>query len=308
VTRADSGELIWVASRGRYFYDNKERPARLIGALFNINHRKHAEAEIERLLNAARIHERELREKQAQLVQSAKLASIGEFATGLAHELNNPLNNIGLIIGNALEVIAEEVTEPLKDRLFSDLKRGMEQVNRGAAIISHLRVFARTGKENFEPLNINSIIVDASRFTGEQMRLAGIECLMQLESRSPIVDGCRIQLEQVLVNLMTNAIDAVKDADIKRIFVSSQINCQEVLIRVNDTGTGIAAENIMRIFDPFFTTKDVGLGTGLGLSISFGIVKEHHGEITVESTIGNGTEFTVRLPVSKTVATALQDP
>ncbi|WP_447978383.1 ATP-binding protein [Candidatus Nitrospira bockiana] len=298
LVRADTGDVVWVAARGKYLYDAAGVGIRLIGALFNINHRKQAEAEIQRLLEEAQARQRELREKQAQLVQSAKLASIGELTTGLAHELNNPLNNIALFLGNALDLIEAHLTGPLKDPLISSLREASGQVDRAAAIITHLRMFGRSGKESFQPLEINSVIRAARALLAERMRLAQVETIVSLEVANPLVDGCQIQLEQVLVNLLANAIDAVAEAPRKAITLSSTLTDDRVTVSVKDSGIGIPPEYLSRVFDPFFTTKEVGQGTGLGLSIAFGIVKEHHGEIAVTSQVGHGTEFTIQLPIS----------
>jgi PAS domain S-box-containing protein len=298
IITADRGELLWVAGRGKFVYDDTGDGVRLIGALFNINHRKSTEAEIRRLLNEAQHTQQELREKQAQLVQTAKLASVGELTTGLAHELNNPLNNIALFVGNALDVVSEQVTGVAKDRLADQLRAAEEQVNRAATIINHLRMFGRSGKQEFVPVEINAVIKASLKFLSERLRVAQIEITLILDISNPLVNGCQIRLEQVLVNLLTNAIDAVKGSPNKRLTVSSQVTDRGVVVCIHDTGTGICPEHLTRIFDPFFTTKEVGDGTGLGLSIAFGIIKDHHGDITVDSRLGYGTTFTILLPVS----------
>ena len=289
-------ESVWVAARGHYLFDDSHTPIRLIGGLFNINHRKKSEAQIQRLLEEARRHEQELREKQTQLVQAAKLASIGELATGLAHELNNPLNNIALFVGNAVDLIKEHSTRS-EDRLLANLHAAAEQVRRAGSIINHLRIFGRKGSELYQPVPVHPIIESALAFIAERLRMSGIEVECRLSSADPIVQGCSVQLEQVFVNLLANALDAMKDLRTKVIYVATDVENDSVCIRIKDTGTGIPADILSRIFDPFFTTKEVGLGTGLGLSISYGILKEHHGDITVQSVVGHGTEFVIHLPL-----------
>jgi C4-dicarboxylate-specific signal transduction histidine kinase len=270
----------------------------MIGALFNISHRKQAEAQIQRLLEETQGHERELREKQAQLVQSAKMASIGELTTGVAHELNNPLNNIVLFIGNARELIERNLTGPLKWRLVANLLSATEQIERATTIVKHLRIFGRS-RDIVQAVEINKVITSTLSFLSEKIRLADIQVTCALEPGNPLVQGARNQLEQVLVNMLTNAVDAMQAAPIRRLTLSTTSGNSHVEVRVEDTGTGIPPDLLPRIFDPFFTTKKVGEGTGLGLSIAYGIIKEHHGDITVQSVVGQGTQFLIRFPLWK---------
>jgi signal transduction histidine kinase len=137
----------------------------------------------------------------------------------------------------------------------------------------------------------------ALAFIGERLRMGRIDVKSMLSPANPMVQGCPVQLEQVFVNLLANALDAMKDSRAKLIRIATAVENGSVCIQVKDTGTGIPADILSRIFDPFFTTKEVGLGTGLGLSISYGILKEHHGDITVQSVVGHGTEFLIHLPL-----------
>jgi C4-dicarboxylate-specific signal transduction histidine kinase len=267
----------------------------MIGAVSEIGHRKQAEAEIRRLLEEAERREELLREKQAQLVQTAKLASIGQLTTGVAHELNNPLNNIGLFIGNALDKLIASTPES-REEAISELKVAQEQVKRAAEVVNHLRIFGRAPEQQYQPVPINEVVVVTSRFMREQLRLAGVEGRYRLAAEHPLVYGSRIQLEQILVNMISNAADAMKQTDTRILTVTTRATPGLVEITIQDTGVGIPAEVLPNIFDPFFTTKEVGAGTGLGLSIVYGIVKEHHGNITVQSRLGWGTEFQIVLP------------
>jgi len=296
IVRHGTGELVWVAARGHYLYDDSHTPNRMIGGLFNINHRKTAEAQIQRLLEEARRQEQELREKQAQLVQAAKLASIGELATGLAHELNNPLNNIALFVGNAIDLIKDDPTRP-GDRPLANLYAAAEQVRRAGSIINHLRIFGRKGSALYQPVHVHPILESALAFIAERLRMGGIDVTCVLSSADPVVLGCPVQLKQVFVNLLANALDAMKDSRTKLMRIATAVENDSVCVRITDTGMGIPADILSRIFDPFFTTKEVGLGTGLGLSISYGILKEHHGDITVQSVVGHGTEFLIHFPL-----------
>jgi len=241
--------------------------------------------------------EQELRAKQEQLVQAGKLAIVGELATGIAHELNNPLNNIGLFVGNAVDHI--ELGTADQERLLDELRNAMQEVRRATAIISHLRTFGRVAPASREPILINGVVRRSFSLLYEHLRLRQIEVRLDLCPEDPVVLGNAIQLEQVLVNLLTNARDAVANAPRKLIHVESTVGEGTVDLLVHDTGPGIPAGLEERIFDPFFTTKDVGAGTGLGLSIAYGIVKDHGGTISVVrgASAGDGATFLVRLPL-----------
>lgn len=238
--------------------------------------------------------EQELRQKQEQLVQAGKLATLGELTTGVAHELNNPLNNIGLFVGNVIDELELGVLD--KARMLGELQSAMQQVRKATEIISHLRTFGRAAPVMREPVGVNEVLVRALSLLREQFRLRQIEITLDLCPDRPAALGNPIQLEQVFVNLLTNARDAVSQAVTKRIHVACRSLPTTVELSVRDTGAGIPKGLEHRIFDPFFTTKEVGAGTGLGLSITYGIVKEHQGTIRVANHPEGGAVFTVELP------------
>ncbi len=240
--------------------------------------------------------EQELRDKQEQLVQAGKLATLGELTTGVAHELNNPLNNIGLFIGNATDQLRLGLNDP--ERIEHELEKALEQVRKATSIISHLRTFGRAAPVSVERVDVDEVIERSLSLMQEQLRLRGIEVELDLCLDELIVLGNAIQLEQVFINLLTNARDALEEAPEKTIRIATASDGKEIRIAFADTGCGIAADIEQRIFDPFFTTKEVGTGTGLGLSITYSIVKEHGGEITVSGEPGGGARFVITLPVS----------
>ena len=235
--------------------------------------------------------EHELRDKQEQLVQAGKLATLGELTTGVAHELNNPLNNIGLYVGNVIDRIrlGEDDAEPL----VRDLEKAMEQVRKATEIISHLRTFGRAARVNIEQVDVDDVIERSLLLVHEQLRLRGIEVELELCPDELLVVANPIQLEQVFINLLTNARDALADSNRKTIRIASTRDDERIRIAFSDTGPGIPPELQQRIFDPFFTTKEVGTGTGLGLSITYSILKEYGGEISVDSRPGKGATFFV---------------
>ena len=269
-----------------------------------VNQQLSQEIEKRRMMEqAARDSLLELKNAQSQLIQSAKLASIGELASGVAHELNQPLM---VIRANAqlLTRAFKKVLELSEDRrqplalIETNSKRMMN-------IINHLRIFSRQAKEEFTAFDVNKTIEDCILMVGEQLRLRNIHLKLVLMEHLPKVMGNANQLEQVFLNLITNARDAIEDLGIGQdrtgaIKVITGVCGNErewVEILVKDTGKGISDENLERVLEPFFTTKEVGKGTGLGLSIGYGIVKDHQGEIEVAKTGAEGTIFRIRLPV-----------
>jgi C4-dicarboxylate-specific signal transduction histidine kinase len=238
--------------------------------------------------------EQELREKQEQLVQAGKLATLGELTTGVAHELNNPLNNIGLFVGNVLDQLRSGDLKPV--RVEQELESAMEQVRKATAIISHLRTFGRAAPVSLAAVDVDEVIERSLLLMQEQLRLRAIEVELDLCSDELIVLGNAIQLEQVFINLLTNARDALAESRGKTIRIGTTRDEDWIRIHFADTGPGIPRDLEQRIFDPFFTTKEVGTGTGLGLSITYSIVKEHGGSIAVESK-RRGASFLIELPV-----------
>ena len=239
--------------------------------------------------------EQELRDKQEQLVQTGKLATLGELTTGVAHELNNPLNNPALFVGNAIDLI--ELGTADKGQIIRELAHALQQVRKATEIISHLRTFGRAAPVSREPISLRQAIERALSLMQEQLRLREIEVTVDLGAEDPVVVANSIQLEQVFINLLTNARDAVATSPRKAIRISASVGPTGLELAFSDTGHGIAPGLEQRIFDPFFTTKEVGKGTGLGLSITYGIIKEHDGTISVVSPPGEGATFLIHLPL-----------
>ena len=256
----------------------------------------HIMSDLRETTEAVQRREKELREKQEQLIQAGKLATLGELTTGVAHELNNPLNNIGLFVGNAIDLIELGTADTDPEIILRELHNAMQQVRKATEIISHLRTFGRAAPVSFESLDIRQVIERSISLMQEQLRLRQIEIQMDFPGKALFVFGNAIQLEQVFINLLTNARDALANVPRKVISISCQVEEEQVVLLFCDTGPGIPAGLEQRIFDPFFTTKEVGAGTGLGLSITYGIIKDHQGTITVENNPGEGARFLIHLP------------
>jgi len=255
----------------------------------------HIMSDLRETTEAVQRREQELREKQEQLVQAGKLATLGELTTGVAHELNNPLNNIGLFVGNAIDLIELGTVDTEPERTLRELNSAMQQVRKATEIISHLRTFGRAASVSYEPVNIRQVIERAISLMQEQLRLRQIEVQLHFPEEEVIVIGNAIQMEQVFINLLTNARDALSNVLRKEITITCTLETESVTLRFCDTGPGIPPELEQRIFDPFFTTKEVGAGTGLGLSITYGIIKDHQGTIVVEHHPGEGAHFLIQL-------------
>ncbi len=241
------------------------------------------------------LHEREkqLNEKQAQLIQSAKLASLGEMATGITHELNQPLTAMGL----TAEMLSMELKEAKYKEAAASCTRIKRQLIRACKIVNHMRSYGRdTSREEYQSHNINQIIENAVVLSNMQIKRRTTEILIRLSEKSlPIVCNA-IQLEQVFINLLTNAKDALENSKGSIIIRSYQKETWAVS-EVEDTGMGMRKEILDKAIDSFFTTKKVGKGTGLGLSISCRIIQEHGGEMKVESEVNRGTVIKVKLPI-----------
>jgi C4-dicarboxylate-specific signal transduction histidine kinase len=179
------------------------------------------------------------------------------------------------------------------------LENALRQVRKATEIISHLRTFGRAAPSSREPVRVNDVVVRALSLMDQQLRSRSVDVKLELTPDDPVVLGNAIQLEQVFINLLSNARDAVKDAKVRRVTVRSAVGDGTVDLTFEDTGPGIPEGLEQRIFDPFFTTKEVGQGTGLGLSITYGIVKDHRGTIEpLKRPPGAGAAFLVRLPLA----------
>jgi signal transduction histidine kinase len=235
----------------------------------------------------------ELEHHQEQLVQSGKIAAIGTLTSGVAHELNNPINNIVLTAESLKEDFAhlgqEEALEMIQDILV--------QSGRASDIVKNLLDFSRSEQPEFEEVSISNIIRDTLKLVQNQLTLSGIEVKRDLAPDLPYILGNVKTLQQVFLNLFINAIQAMKNGGILSIRGLVSEDRHWLKVEVTDTGAGIAPDDLPHIFEPFYTTKEVGRGTGLGLSVSFSIAQKHGGHIEVKSQVGQGSIFTVFLPV-----------
>src|SRR4051812_21652903 len=224
------------------------------------------------------------------LGRTEKLAAIGELVAGVAHELNNPLTGISTFAQLLLE-------DKLQAEQFDSVSLIKREADRAITVIRDLLLFARKTDARDVVVDINTIVKHTIRLRALASRSTGIEVHMHLDDGNPKVRGDEQKLQQVLLNLLVNAESAMDDAEIRHLTVTTQKKQGAVEIIISDTGHGMPESVMQRVFEPFFTTKPPGKGTGLGLSVSYGIIQQHQGTITVDSTPEIGTTFTILLPL-----------
>ena len=244
-------------------------------------------------------------EAEQQLIQASKMATLGEMATGVAHELNQPLS----VIKTASSFFVKKIGkgDPIEPTLLSGMLQKIDSnVDRATKIINHMRQFARKSDMDLEKIQINEIIEKAFEIFSQQLKVRGIDVAWELTENLPRVWGDPSRLEQVFINLLINARDAIEEKitgyelghEVGTITIATRLWKNKVVAEVADTGSGMPADVLEKVFEPFFTTKEVGKGTGLGLSISYGIVKDCGGEIRAESPQTGGARFILEFPIA----------
>jgi two-component system NtrC family sensor kinase len=250
--------------------------------------------EIHRLVAAINRMMAELEKRQEQLIQSRKIASIGTLTAGIAHEINNPVNNLSLILESLLED-GEEMDPAERRRLYQE---AMDQADRTSEIVKNLLEFSRASHPRAEEVNLEEIVDKTVRLVNNELKLNNIKFFKEVKDGLHNARLDRGGLQQVLLNLFMNSIQAMESGGELKVVVGPAEIPTEVRIDVADNGPGIPPEYMNQIFDPFFTTKKEGLGTGLGLSVSYNIIKKNGGRMEVQSQSGQGTCFSIFLPLS----------
>lgn len=233
----------------------------------------------------------QLSQTQAQLIQSEKMAAIGCLAAGIAHEINNPLTAITMNIAFLADLIKGD------ERLEKKLKIIEKEADRASEIVKGLLTFSRQSKQtDRKSTDVHQIIENTLKPIEQELLLNNIKVVRDFSPAFPAVLVNANQIQQVFLNLINNACDAMpKGGQIN--IKTKKISDSKIVVEFSDTGTGISPENLAKIFDPFYTTKSPGKGTGLGLTVSYEIIKNHNGEFEVTSELGKGTTFLIRLPV-----------
>ncbi len=237
----------------------------------------------------------ELVNRQEQLVRAGKIAAVGTLTAGIAHEINNPVNNVSLIMESLTES-AESMTPEERHRLYQE---AMEQCDRVSDIVKNLLEFSRASHPRLEKVSLEQIVDRTARLVANEMDLHQIRFTKEVKDQLPEIKVDRGGLQQVLLNLFLNSIQAMPNGGELKVVIGMSKAMNEGRIDVIDTGEGIPPEIIDNIFDPFFTTRKDGEGTGLGLSVSYSIIEKHGGRIEVKSTPGQGTTFSIFLPFER---------
>lgn len=335
--RCESREMCFMDGEGQQrdvlvnkvrYLDADDQPAGIIGIVTDITEQKQSERYLQEMQGRLKIMNMQLKEHQHQLAQSDKLASIGQLAAGVAHEINNPVGYVMSNLGTLQEYLAaikavlaegrqlaEAVltgdSEGQQDRaqrlqkivatedlgfVLEDIEQlvaeSLEGTNRVRDIVSNLKSFARVDEACCKDVDLNEALESTLKVVWNELKY---KCKVDKNfGKLPYLRCYPGELNQVFVNLLLNAAQAIDEEGV--ISIVTEAIDDEIVIQITDDGCGIPAEAMDRIFDPFFTSKELGMGTGLGLSISHGIVKKHHGSIEVMSEVGKGTTFVVRLP------------
>ncbi len=243
---------------------------------------------------------------RGQLFHAAKLASVGEMAAGVAHEINNPLAIIYEETGMMKDSLDPRFAQDVDLEDFAERLNAIEEAAlRGRSITRKLLAFSRQHESDAEPTDLNLVLQRVLNVKETEFKVSNIETSLELDTAVPLVDLNRNQLDQVILNLLNNAKDAIGENG--RITLRTRVEAASACIDIRDSGCGMTSEQLENAFFPFYTTKEVGRGTGLGLSISYGIVSAMGGSIEVDSEVGQGTTFTVSLPLL-TSAEAISDP
>ena len=256
-----------------------------------IPHSTNMDSEVDRLTLAFNRMLEELEARHEQIIHSRKIASLGTLVSGVAHELNNPINNIILTIDSL--VGGRKITPERQSALLDDI---LQQAIRASGIVKNLLDFSRAESSVFKDLDLGQVLRETLTLTNNQIVLNNVQLYDEIEPELPLIRGNWQGLQQVFINLLTNAVQAMPNGGELRVKAFVDKN-KWICISVQDTGQGIPEEHLSRIFDPFFTTKEVGQGTGMGLSVSHGIIQKHGGRITVDSRPGKGSTFTLYLPI-----------
>ena len=257
---------------------------------------KEKSKKLERTYEKLKKAHQKLKKAQAAVVQSGKLAAVGQLAAGVAHEINNPLATILTFASNLKKLIKREENFSQKDIFIDGLDEIREAVSRGRIITDGLLSFSRQEGPEKLRIDLKEVIKDSILLTNAKLRRANVIVDNNFKT-SQFIYGNANQLQQVIINMLLNASQAMTNGG--KIKLSTEIIDSFTILKIEDTGDGISKKYLKQIFEPFFTTKQAGVGTGLGLSICHGIIEEHNGTILAESVVGKGTIFTIKLPIFK---------
>ena len=276
-------------------YDFVQKPFQL-AELLTLVEKSLEKGHLRNLVKELRQAKRQLEITQQRLIQTEKMASLGKMAAGVAHELNNPLSGVF----GFTQLLLQDPT--LSEQQRQDLETIEAQTRRCRAIIQGMLQFSRRQETHQKALNLPSLLQSTIQLMTHELTLQGIDVQEKYPLALPIIQADATQLQQVLINLISNARDALEGRPAPRITITAGEKEGWVFVSIQDNGCGISEKMQNKIFDPFFTTKPPGKGTGLGLAICHGIIEAHQGRVHVESQLHAGTTFTLEFPVQKTAS------
>lgn len=297
------GELRYIEVTLFPIWETDGKISRFVETSRDITDRKKEEEEIAlRLERMVEERKRQLEETHAKLLHQDKMASLGKLSASVVHEINNPIAGILNLLRLIQRIIDEESLNAGEIQSFKRYINLMEtETRRISRIVSNLLAFSKQSKITVRHLNLNQIIEKTLLLNANLLKINGIKVKKELELNLPDIMGSEDQFQQVLMNLVSNAAEAMEGAGrgTLKIETGHSLKNNSVIVRVQDSGVGISKENLKELFEPFFTTKKKGKGVGLGLSVVYGIIEEHQGSISVESEVGRGTAFVVEVPLDQ---------
>lgn len=281
-------------------WEKSGKISRFIHISRDITEQRQQEEEItQRLEQMVEERTRQLRETHAKLLHHDKMASLGKLSASVVHEINNPIAGILNLIILMKRIMAEKVLEPKEIEQFNFYLNLMEtETRRTSRVVSNLLAFSRQSKMEMKPVNVNRLIDRTLVLNANLLKIAGVKVRKRMDPGLPDIVGSEDQLQQVFMNLISNAAQALeaKEGGVLRIETRFSPEESVVVVKVKDSGIGIPKEDMSRLFEPFFTTRKLK-GVGLGLSVAYGIIQEHGGSIYVRSKVGEGATFRVKLPL-----------
>jgi PAS domain S-box-containing protein len=280
-----NGSIVWVFINTWAVRDDAGNPLYYEGFVTDITERKQVEEALQKT--------------REMLVQSEKLAALGQLSSGAAHEILNPLNVISL----RLQFL--EMTENLSEKTKETIKVAKAQIDRIVKITHSISEFSRTAALHMTTVDLRELMEDVLLLTAPRLKEENVTFDFQYQADIPLLSLDKFRIEQVILNLINNAIDAMKDRKEKILRVAAALESSKgernVWVTFADNGTGIKAEDMSRIFEPFFTTKEPDKGRGLGLSVCYGIIQDHHGRIWAKNNKSGGATFFIELPLGERV-------